>query len=112
MLGKRPAAEVLEACGPECANARLKLDTVTRRRAESDDVLSDELLVALDMKAHDLLTQGGVRQHERPSTKRLVLARAQPDGSMAVLKEGEGAQLNETHLGLFPPPLKTRKRKS
>lgn len=112
LLGKRPAPEVLEACAPECANARRKLDTVTRRRAASDDVLSDELLATFDLRAHDLLVQGNVRQHERPSTKRLVLARAKPDGSMAVLKEGEGAELNQTHLGLFPPPLKTRKRKA
>ena len=53
-----------------------------------------------------------MRQHERPTAKKLVLARVKPDGTMAVLKEGEGAELNQTHLGLFPPPLKTRKRKA
>ena len=75
-------------------------------------MLSDELMATFDLRAHDLLAQGGVRQHERPSTKKLVLARIKPDGSAAVLKEGEGAELNQTHLGLFPPPLKTRKRKA
>ena len=112
LLGKRPPAEILAACEPECANARRRLDAVTGKRAASDDVLSDDLMATFDLRAHDLLTQGGVRQHERPSTKKLVLARIKPDGTATVLKEGEGAELNQTHLGLFPPPLKTRKRKA
>lgn len=112
MLGKRPTAEVLKVCDSQCTAARLKLDALSRKRVAHDEILSDEAMLVLDVKAHDLLVQGGVRQHERPSTKRLVLAKTKPDGSTVVLKQGEGAELLQTHLGLFPPPPKTRKRKA
>jgi hypothetical protein len=111
LLGKRPPAEILKACDVECRNARIKLDEVARRRAASAAVLSATALQALDMKAHDLLRQGGVRQYARPSTGKLVLARSNPDGSNQVLLKGEGAELVHTHLGLFPPPLKRKRRR-
>lgn len=111
LLSKGGPAEILHQCDVECGNARRKLDEVTRRRALHDDVLSAATLEQLDMKAHDLLTQGGVRQYQRPSTKQLVLARVKPDGSTAVLTAGEGAELADTHLGLFPPPLRTKHKR-
>jgi len=112
LLGKAPPEKVVEACDQVCREARRKLDQVTRDRAVSGTVVHEDEMQERDMLAHDLLVEGGVRQYERPSTRELVLAKMGEDGSAAVLNAGDGAELAETHLGLFPPPLKTRKRKA
>ena len=112
LLGKAPRDQVVEACETVCAQARVKLDAVTRERALSGNVLCEAEMQQRDMKAHDLLVEGSVRQYERPSTREVVLAKMGSDGSVAVLNAGEGAELVDTHLGLFAPPTKTgRKRK-
>ena len=106
LLGKAPAEQIEAACDKVCEQARVKLDAVTRERATNDAVLSEAELQQRDMLAHDLLAEGGVRQFERPSTREIVLAKMGKDGSAAVLNIDNGAELAETHLGLFPPPLK------
>lgn len=112
LLGKAPRTKVIEACEAVCLQARKKLADVTRERALSSDLLCEAELQQRDMQAHDLLAEGGVQQYERPSTREIVLAKMHKDGSAVLLTADNGAELVDTHLGLFAPPVHTgRKRK-
>jgi len=107
LLGKRPSEEISQECEKVAGQLKGKLGEVDRQRAVSGISHSSTDLLKLDMQAHDMLSSGKVYQHERPSTKEVVLACEQEDGKPSVLS-GEQAEVVKTHLGLFRPPQRRR----
>lgn len=107
LLGKRPAEEISQECERVAGQLKGKLGEVDRRRAVAGIDHSSADLLKLDMQAHDMLASGKVYQHERPSSKDVVLACEQDDGKPSVLC-GEEAKIAQTHLGLFRPPQRRR----
>ena len=107
LLGKRPSEEISQECEKVAGQLKGKLGEVDRQRAVSGISHSSTDLLKLDMQAHDMLSSGKVHQHERPSTKEVVLACEQEDGKPSVLS-GEQAEVVKTHLGLFRPPQRRR----
>jgi len=110
MLGKRPRAEIEAAWEPCGAELRLALAELARRRASAGVAHSMAELEALDCLATDLLVEGGVRQHVRPTTKERALVRIDEGDKQVILGADTGAALVHKHYGLFPPPPRPAKR--
>ena len=104
LLGKRSREEVDAAWEPIGHDLRWALAELTRQRVSAGGAQSDAELESLDCLATDLLLDGGVRQHVRPTTQERALMRTDEGGKQSLLGADSGAALVHRHYGLFPPP--------
>lgn len=109
LLGKRSRAEIEAAWEPDGNDLRLAAAELARLRATAGHVHTMAELEALDCLATDLLTEGGVRQHVRPTSQERALLRIDEAERQVILGAETGAALVEKHYGLFPPPPRAAK---
>lgn len=81
ICGKRPATEVMAACGAVCAQMRRDLDEVTRQVVVAGASGTDAEMLERDMRAHDLLASS-TRVYQKPrsakSSDAVLVRRALP----------------------------------